>query len=390
MNTDSPALDQTLPTDAERAAFRLADCRRLPGRLKGVARERAALDAQEARDLVDAQDIEIWSAFGYTTMLAYLEGELGYGPHTACERLRVARALLELPLTAAQLAAGALHYSAVRELTRVATAETEAAWLAAADGKNLRQLERMVAGRDHGDLPDDDADPDLAPYRVTITMSPAIYALYRQTRQHLDQSTGERLSEDAAIEMMCRAALEPAGRSGDRPAAQIAYTLCPRCERATQDGAGIVVEVDPATAERVRCDAEIIGDVSAATPSRVTTTVTPRARRQVLARDHHRCAVPGCRHARYLEIHHLRFQSAGGKHESSNLLCMCTAHHSLLHQGKLIIHGTATDLTFLRVTDDGERIELRDASHVGRRAMIPQRGNPHNEAISCARATQRS
>ena len=189
MNTDSHALIRTLPTDAERAALRLADCRRLHGRLTGCARQRAALDAQEARDLVDAEEVEIWSAFGYPTMLAYLEAELGYGPHTAGERLRVARALLELPLTAARLAAGALHHSAVRELTRVATAETEAAWLAAADGKNLRQLERMVAGRDRGDLPDDDADPDLAPRKVVIVMSPATYALYRQTRKHLDEST---------------------------------------------------------------------------------------------------------------------------------------------------------------------------------------------------------
>src|SRR5262245_38081306 len=360
MNTDSHALVRNLPTDAERAAFRLADCRRLHGRLKGCALERAALDAQEARDLVAAEDVEIWSAFGYTTMLAYLEGELGYGPHTACERLRVARALLELPLTAAQLAVGAFHHSAVRELTRVATAETEAAWLAAADGKNLRQLERMVAGRDHGDLPDDDAVPDLAPRKVVIEMSPATYALYRQTRQHLDESTGERLSEAAAIEMMCRATLAPAAGSDRRPAAQLALTMCPGCERATLDGAGVVVDVDPATAARVRCDAALLGDVSAATPSRVTTTVTPRARRQVLARDHHRCAVPWCRHARYLEIHHLRFQSAGGKHESSNLLCLCTAHHTLLHEGKLIIRGTAPDLTFQRVTDDGELIEHHD------------------------------
>ena len=183
MNTDNHVVEKAIPTDAERAAFRLADCRRLHGRLKGIAQQRAALDAQEAHDLVDAEEIEIWSAFGYPTMLAYLESELGYGPHTACERLRVARALRDLPLTAAQLAAGALHHSAVRELTRVATAETEAAWVAAAAGKNLRQLERMVAGHDHGDLPDDDADPDLAPRKITVEMSPATYALYRQTPQ---------------------------------------------------------------------------------------------------------------------------------------------------------------------------------------------------------------
>src|SRR6266496_3674429 len=85
-----------------RAAVRLDECRRIHGRLKSLAHQRAALDAHEARDLAEAEELEIWSAFGYTTMLAYLEGELGYGPHTASERLRVAHALRELPLRGAR------------------------------------------------------------------------------------------------------------------------------------------------------------------------------------------------------------------------------------------------------------------------------------------------
>ena len=36
----------------------------------------------------------------------------------------------------------------------------------------------------------------------------------------------------------------------------------------------------------------------------------------------------------------------------SNLTSLCSAHHDLLHRGKLVIEGTAPDLAFFRITDD--------------------------------------
>jgi hypothetical protein len=94
--------------------------------------------------------------------LDYLERVLGYAPRTAQDRLRVARALGALPQMTNALAAGQLAFSAVRELTRVATPATEAAWSAAAVGKNLREIEELVAHHRPGDGPDDPPDRKLA------------------------------------------------------------------------------------------------------------------------------------------------------------------------------------------------------------------------------------
>src|SRR5258705_13279512 len=102
----SPAIDPN----------RVDECRRIHGRLVRLAKQRAALDACEARDLRYAEEIGIWEVFGYTTMFAYMESALGYSPHTAGERLRVSRALVEVPLLAEKLAAGEILPSAVREL----------------------------------------------------------------------------------------------------------------------------------------------------------------------------------------------------------------------------------------------------------------------------------
>ena len=123
--------------------------------LRKIARRRAALDAEEAKWLREAERCEIWRELGMVSALDYLERVLGYSPHTAQERLRVSRALGELPVLTNALARGDLPYSAIRELTRVATRGTEGAWSEAAAGKNLRQIEELVRGRSPGNRPED-------------------------------------------------------------------------------------------------------------------------------------------------------------------------------------------------------------------------------------------
>ena len=153
-------IDMTTHSSLE--ADHLADCRSVHARLAEIANARGALDAREAELLLAADELQIWRAYGQPTLAAYLEVTLGYGPHAGNERLRVARELGELPQLHAALGAGRLHFSAVRELTRVATRETEDAWIAEATGKTVRQVEQAVAGHIKGDLPDDPADPDTA------------------------------------------------------------------------------------------------------------------------------------------------------------------------------------------------------------------------------------
>jgi hypothetical protein len=58
-----------------------------------------------------------------------------------------------LPLLGRALDSGSLGWSAVRELTRVAVADTEREWLELAQGKTVRQLEELVAGKELGDEP---------------------------------------------------------------------------------------------------------------------------------------------------------------------------------------------------------------------------------------------
>jgi hypothetical protein len=59
------------------------------------------------------------------------------------EKLRVAEALESLPEKARELQTARISFSAVRELTRVAVPATERAWLDAARGRTIREVERL-------------------------------------------------------------------------------------------------------------------------------------------------------------------------------------------------------------------------------------------------------
>jgi len=309
-------------------------------RLREYARHRASLDAAEAFDLLRAEQIKLHFLHGFATMYEYLERVLGYGPHAARERMRVARTLAGLPQTTAALARGQLTYSAVRELTRVATADTEARWLAVAQGMAVNQIERLVAGHQPGDQPDDPTHPDLRPRVVRIELLPEVYALWRQARAVIAAERGAEISDADFVESLCRAAINP-GTGDAGPAHQIAYQQCPDCRRATQNGAGREIDIPPEVFERASCDAKDLGSLDATAPERATTTVTPRLREQVFARDHHRCTVPGCRSARNLDIHHIVPQAQGGTHHIWNMTLLCSGHHAALHDGLLVMQGKA-------------------------------------------------
>ena len=80
--------------------------------------------AGEARllELIGELDArEAWAGWGVLSCAHWLSYRCGMGLATARERVRVARALRELPQTRELFGAGRLSWSQVRALTRVAT-----------------------------------------------------------------------------------------------------------------------------------------------------------------------------------------------------------------------------------------------------------------------------
>jgi hypothetical protein len=233
------------------------DWQKVHSELSRLARSRATLDAEEATWLVEAVRVRVHEPLGFGSLLEYLERALGYGPRLAKERLRVAEALSGLSALRASLARAELPWSAVRELSRVATQATETEWIAAARGKTVRQIEEMVSGRRIGDRPGDPADPRLRRHVLRLEISADSLAAFREARRHLELELDHSLEDDETVRLLAHCALDGARDPGRAPY-QVAMTVCTECRRGTRDGAGQVFDVESHHVDAALCDAQQI------------------------------------------------------------------------------------------------------------------------------------
>ena len=268
-------------------------CEKLHRRLRRIVKARGALDAQEAAALREAEELKLWRQYGYASMLEYMELEMGYSPRAALERLRVAKAIEELPMIGEAMTQGDLSFSGARELTRVATAETEGEWLEAAQEKNVREVEEIVSGRTRGQRPTDPADPKLKRRVLRYDVKPETVAMVRQAKQLLERELGERLDDDGFLRALARLVIDGAhGPERTKAPYQIAVTTCEVFKRGWQDGAGVTVEMSPPALETALCDADHIGSVETVARANIghakPRPYTPRA---AVAVDHGRTGV---------------------------------------------------------------------------------------------------
>lgn len=322
--------------------------------LRSIAKRQSGLDAELMRALREAERVRLWRHLGCVSMMEYLERVFGYSPRVAQERIRTARKLEELPELAAALEEHELSFSAVRELSRIATQATERAWRGAARGKSLREIEEMVSGRAEGDSPTSRRRPELETSRLSYDrVVPATRARERQLRQLLDAERGERLEDGAFIaavfELAIGALTGNAGKGvADHAKYQIVAYRCTNCGEAKQVGAGAQFDLDEAALERAQCDAV---HVSAEAPGPMTQDIPMKVRRFVDLRDGKRCRIPGCRASACLELHHLEHRVDGGTHDPENLISICDGHHAAHHRGVLFISGTSSKLIVRRIDE---------------------------------------
>ncbi len=232
--------------------------------LERLARQRAELDGREGLALLRALRAEVHRHLGYASFPQYVEKLFGYSPRTTDDKLRTALALEHLSELRAALCEGTLPWSSVRELARVATPDTVHDWLQAARGKTVRQIERLVSGRQPGDRPSEPARPEAHRHILRFDVSAQTYATFREAAAAIRRRSSEPMDDDALLLQMAREILQGPSDTG-RSSYQVAITVCERCGRGVQHGAGTDVELGPEVVEMVECDAQIIGRISGAT-----------------------------------------------------------------------------------------------------------------------------
>jgi hypothetical protein len=184
------------------------------------------------------------------------------------------------------------------------------------------------------------------------------------------------LSEAEALAAVARDALErqSAGADTTDPRHTVVLYECQSCQRAEVDTGAGPLELGAGAAATLGCGARV-RDLR--TEGRVVRRGGPLPKaieRAVRLRDRNLCRVPGCRRRRYVDVHHIAPRSEGGEHSRSNCVCLCTTHHTRLHDGHLRIEGDAEgELMFHDAT--GALLTSPAASHVGTATAAPPSGN---------------
>jgi hypothetical protein len=335
-----------------------------------IAELSAHLDAATARllDLIREFDArEGWNN-GFPSCAAWLSYRVGLGRVAASEHVRVARALGTLPRLAHALAGGELSYTKVRELTRVATPETEAQLLAFGRAGTAEQVARLVRGwrqvdrqaeareatRQHANrslqvYPDSDGTvivrgrltPEVGAVLVQALAAAreTLYQQARATETEGDPPTMEQQQADALAllaESALHHGLDP-GAPGERYQV-VVHVDADVLADAEAPGQSVLEEGAPfpgETSRRLACDASRVvmrhgRDGRVVEVDARTRTIPPAIRRALHHRDRG-CRFPGCG-VRFGQGHHIRHWAHGGSTTLSNLALLCRRHHRAVHE----------------------------------------------------------
>jgi hypothetical protein len=352
------------------AVAREAQLRDLGDRIADLS---AQLDAATARLLDMIRDFDERGGWGngFSSCAHWLSWRIGMKPGVAREKVRVARALPALPLIAAAFAKGEISYSKVRELTRVATPETEERLLTFARTGTATHVERLIRGwrrvdrneemketaqrhrnRSLSIYQDDDGsvvirgrlEPEVGAM-VMRALEAAREALYQRDREVEPAARKYPLAEPAqqradALALVAETALHHGHDPG--PAAEryqvVVHVDAAVLADAEQPGQSVAedgLRVPAGTSQRLACDASrvVMRQDEAGNIVEVgarTRTIPPALRRAMQARDRG-CRFPGCG-LRFGQGHHIQHWAQGGPTTLSNLAMLCRRHHRAVHE----------------------------------------------------------
>ncbi len=229
---------------------------------------------------------------------------------------------------------------------------------------------------------------------MTLQLPAEVWGLLQRAMEGARRASEASLSDAEALAAVAREAL--AHQHTDVNSADPRHTVvlyeCPSCARTELDTGAGAVELGAGAAATLGCGARVRDLRTEGREVRRGGPLPAAIERAVRLRDRNTCRVPGCCRRRYVDVHHITFQSEGGEHSRSNCVCLCTTHHGLLHDGHLRIEGDAEgELSFREKT--GALLSPPVVSHSGTSgfSVAASRGMPppaaSNRAMSAAAAS---
>ncbi len=351
---------------------------------EAIASRAAQINAITYQFLVLVREFDERAGFlrwSFSSCAEWLHWRCELSPQAARDRVRVAHALKDLPAISRAFERGAISYSKVRALTRVATPGDEDALLEFALNTTAARVEERIRQLRNGD--DDsvvDAQRIHAARSLVATRNDRLGTV--RFSLELPREQGELVLQ--ALEKALNEQKANGAEFADTPfCAQQADALVDIAREYLSGGSGVEYDKAAGTAEqyqvlvhvdatalaggngrsdlpvesvrRLTCDGSLVTlevgeDGEPLNIGRRQRTVPTAIRRALHARDRH-CSFPGCTHTRFLEAHHVKHWSQGGETSIDNLVLLCSRHHRLVHEGGYEMRRDAHGQWYFRRAD---------------------------------------
>jgi hypothetical protein len=355
-------------------------CRQLECQITELAAHIHAATFRLLELVREFDEIEGWAGPGMKSCAHWLNWKCGINLGAAREKVRVAHALQELPLITDEFRRGAISYSKVRAITRVATPGNEDYMLMIARHGTAAHVERLVRKyrkvkriealeRDNErhalrelDWHFEDDGCMVMKGRFTPEQGMVIKKVLESIMDEGVEEQRNVSAETSVDETKPRA--EPIAQrradalvrmaegykaGADRPSERHLVHIHTDLETLKADGAGAGAQIEEGgnvsaeTSRRLACDAGVVHwlDDKNGEPINIgrKTRAIPPATRRALQRRDQGCRFPGCTCTRFVDAHHIKHWADGGGTNLDNLVLLCRRHHRLVHEGGFAVHS---------------------------------------------------
>jgi hypothetical protein len=305
--------------------------------------------------LAEADRLELWREHGAHDMAHFASMRFGMSWWKADRWVKAAHALPELPAISAALDRGELSIDAVVELTRFATAETDAGlvrWASQVSVGAIRRRGDLEARRSREEAEQverhrflrwwtfDDGKRFALEAELPAADGAVVARAIDRLASEMPSEPDEQGADDAGArraDALVSLALAPASDGAAERATVVihasAETLASE-DRSGQIEGGGVAHVE--TVRRLACTGRlqvVLEDEGGNAVGLGRTSREPSAAmmRQLRYRDQE-CRFPVCGSRRFTQAHHIRWWSRGGRTDLENLVLTCTFHHKLVHE----------------------------------------------------------
>ncbi len=332
-------------------------------------------------------DRRILLRLGFTRITDYAQHYAALTPRQTQEFLVLSNRLGELPDIAAALGRGDLTWSQAREITRAATPENQKELIDLARSVSRQELRvRIRAGVLDPASPPIPAEPppefraplvgrderraespNRPPLRPPVRSAPVERTLTTAIadEQHLrlrltaeQYARWESLLEErrkqqpglTAVEVVLDALAAAPAAAGTPESSRAPYLIvlmtCPACGDTRIPTSRGEATASAALLAAANCDASVEQP-----DGNRRQVVLPRLRRLALQRARYACEAAGCRHTRFLEIHHRVPVAVGGRTEMDNLIVLCSRCHRSLHRDEADLRQQRGNIEHLAASD---------------------------------------